>query len=363
MSVRIAHITYSYYPIRGGADVYLDNLFKLLANEGYKQEVFQKWEKHIPHYIHSYPPLPRLKGHSFWLVPLFVALQAPRFSKYNLLLIHYSPYFFPLRWHPRTIVISHGVVWDDFPRSTASKIKKWFAKFAFEKSSAFVANDSFFLREMGINISPGEKMFSQVLPSRWLIPNCVDTSFFSPPQERAGMDIIVPRNLYFSRGVHLAIQSFSLIKRDIPSVRLLVAGGLGDPGYALSLFKITDELGLKGRVRFLGHIAWEDMRLLYHRAGICLIPSLFGEGTSLSALEAMASGVATISTSIGGLADLPTVKCQPNPTSLAEKILEIYPKREELGEWQRKQVLENFSLDLWRQAWLNVVKSTLRGGV
>jgi len=361
MRIKIAHITYSYFPIKGGADVYLDNLFKLLEEEGYEQEIFQKWGRNLPPHIHPYPPLPKIRGHDFWLVPFFLSLLSPLLAKYNLLLIHYSPYFLPLRWHPRTIVISHGVTWDDSPHSRAGKIKKWLAKFAFEESTSFVANDSFFLREMGINISPGEKMFSQVLPSRWLIPNCVDTSLFSPSEEE-GTDIIVPRNLYFSRGVHIAIDAFKNIRKDLPSSRLLIIGGVGDPDYALRLYRRVRELKLEDRVYFLGHIKWEKMREIYGKAGICLIPSLFGEGTSLSALEAMASGVATISTPTGGLADLPTIKCQPNPDSLAEKILEVYPKRKEIGRWQREEVSLNFSLNLWRQAWLTVVKSTLKGG-
>lgn len=361
MKVKIAHITYSYFPIKGGADVYLDNLFKLLEEEGYEQEIFQKWGRNLPSHIHSYPPLPKIKGHDFWLVPLCIFLFSPLLTKYNLLLIHYSPYFLPLRWHTRTIVISHGVTWDDSPKSRAGKIKKCLAKFAFENSTSFVANDSFFLREMGVKIPPGEKMFSQVLPYRWLIPNCVDTSHFFP-SEGEERDIIVPRNLYFSRGVHLAIEAFSNIRKDLPSSRLLIISGIGDSNYALRLYRRVTELGLDDRVFFLGHMKWEKMREIYQKAGICLIPSLFGEGTSLSALEAMASGVATISTSIGGLADLPTIKCQPNPDSLAEKILEVYPKRREIGRWQREQVSLNFSINLWRQAWLKVIKSTLKGG-
>jgi glycosyltransferase involved in cell wall biosynthesis len=361
MKIKIAHITYSYFPIKGGADVYLDNLFKLLGKEKYEQKIFQKWGRDLPLQIHPYPPLPKVKGHDFWLIPFLLSPLTPHLAKYNLLIIHYPPYFLPLRWHPRTIVISHGVTWDDSPHSRAGKIKKWLAKFAFEKSASFVANDSFFLREMGINISPGEKMFSQILPSRWLIPNCVDTSLFSP-SEREGIDIIVPRNLYFSRGIHLAIEAFQQIRKDLPSSRLLIIGWLGEPIYALRLLRRVKELRLEDRVFFLGHIPWEKMREIYQSAGICLIPSIFGEGTSLSALEAMASGVATISTPIGGLADLPTIKCQPNRDSLAEKIIEVYPERKEIGRWQREEVSLNFSLDLWRQTWLKVVKSTLEGG-
>lgn len=251
------------------------------------------------------------------------------------------------------------MTWDDAPHSRAGRIKKWFAKFAFEKATSFVANDTFFLREMGVEISAGERKFEEVAEGRWFIPNCVDTKLFTRSPERNGEAIIVPRNLYFPRGIHLAIEAFAQIKDKLPSTHMLIAGDIGQVKYARYVFQRTSELNLEERVKFLGHIPWERMVELYKEAGLCLIPSLYGEGTSLSALEAMASGVATISTNAGGLSDLPTIKCEPNPSSIAEKILEVFPRRVEIGEWQREIVLREFSLDLWGQAWQKVVKSTL----
>lgn len=358
-SLKIAHITYSYFPLKGGADIYLHNLFQLLKGWGFEQKVYQKWGENLPPFVNPLPPLPHFKGHDFWLLPLFFPLLAPRFSNYNLLLIHYPPYFLPLFWHKGTIVISHGVTWDDSPYSRVGKIKKWLAKLAFENSTSFVANDTFFPREMGVNIAPGERKFEEVAKGRWFIPNCVDVGLFSSSSKGRGEAIIVPRNLYFSRGIHLAIEAFSMIRDRLPSASMIVVGGLGQLSYANYLLRKRSELGLEGKIKFLGHIPWSEMGELYKRAGLCLIPSLYGEGTSLSALEAMASGIATISTNVGGLLDLPTVKCEPNPSSLAEKILEVYPIREEIGEWQKEIVLQEFSLDLWGQAWLRVVKSTL----
>lgn len=358
-TIKIAHISYSYYPLKGGADIYLHNLYNLLKSKGYKQDVFQKWARNLPNYIHPLPPIPRFKGHDYWLLPLLLPFFAPRLSKYPLLLIHYPPYFFPLRWHKGTIAISHGVTWDDAPDSMTGKVKKWFAKVAFNKSTTFVANDTFFLREMGIKIGPGERKFEEITKGRWFIPNCVDTDLFSRVKKEGGEAIIVPRNLYYSRGIHLAIEAFAQVKDKLPFANMIVVGGLGQADYAKYLLKKRSELGLDERVKFLGHISWDRMCTLYREAGLCLIPSLYGEGTSLSALEAMASGVATISTNVGGLLDLPTVKCEPTPYSLAEKILEVFPQNEVVGRWQREIVYQEFSLNLWGQAWLKVIKSTL----
>ncbi|MBC7328546.1 glycosyltransferase family 4 protein [bacterium] len=358
-NLKIAQITYSYYPLKGGADIYLNNLFQLLREKGYDQVVFQKWERETPEYVRCLPPLPRLKGHDFWFYPLFLLFLAPHLADYDLLVVHYPPYFLPLCWHKRTITISHGVTWDDAPNSKTGRFKKALAKFAFRKTTSFVANDTFFLREMGLNIRPGEKKFTQIVEKRWFIPNCVDINLFSKSEDNQKDDIIVPRNLYFSRGLHLAIEAYAMIKETFKSVNMVIVGGSGQVEYSRYLLKRVDELGLKGRVKFIGHIPWKDMKRIYQRAGLCLIPSLYGEGTSLSALEAMASGIATISTNVGGLSDLPTLKCEQSAESLAEEILRVYPKRKEIGEWQRELVRNEFSMDLWRQAWLKVIESTL----
>lgn len=43
---------------------------------------------------------------------------------------------------------------------------------------------------------------------------------------------------------------------------------------------------------------------VYRRADIVLVPTCYSEGTSLSCLEAMASGCAVIATNVGGLPEL-----------------------------------------------------------
>lgn len=353
------HITYSFLPLKGGADIYLYLLYRTLEEKGFQQRVLQKRSGVAHPCIYNFPPLPSLKGHDFWLYPLFLLPYAPLLAKHDLLIIHYSPYFLPVLWHKRTITISHGVTWDDAPHKPSAKLKKALARLSFRRSTAFVANDTFFLREMGVSLPPGERKFQEIMPLRWFIPNCVDEEAFSPRSEAPKEVILVPRNLYFSRGVHIAIQAFDLIKKEIPSFSLWIAGGLGQVGYANYLKDLVRERGLEDRVKFLGSIPWKRMRSLYNQASICLIPSLYGEGTSLSALEAMASGVATISTSVGGLADLPTEKCQPNPQSLSESILKVLPRAKEIGERQREMVREEFSLKKWRESWLEVVERTI----
>ena len=125
-------------------------------------------------------------------------------------------------------------------------------------------------------------------------------------------------------------------------------------GGGLDLIK---DLNLNEKVIFLGRVSWSDMPKIYSSAIMTLIPSLGVEGTSLSALESMASATATISTDRGGLSDLPTVHCQANELSLFDSMKEVYKNYKQIGQQQQNSVQKNFNLIKWKNAWLNVVFS------
>jgi len=93
-----------------------------------------------------------------------------------------------------------------------------------------------------------------------------------------------------------------------------------------------------------------------------MIPSLFGEGTSVSALEAMACETATIGTRVGGLVDLPSFNVEPTVEALAWAMTEIFDRRGEIAQKQAMLVRGTFDLDRWRDAWLRSVHSENRIG-
>lgn len=83
--------------------------------------------------------------------------------------------------------------------------------------------------------------------------------------------------------------------------RLVIAGGVG------WLFEPLDpqveRLGLKDRVRMLGHVPDEDLPALYSGADLLLQPSLY-EGFGFPILEAMACGTPVVSSDGGSLPEL-----------------------------------------------------------
>ena len=64
---------------------------------------------------------------------------------------------------------------------------------------------------------------------------------------------------------------------------------VGDGGERERLMKLTQELGIEGRVRFLGHITDDELPGIYERATVFVMPSI-AELQSIATMEAMASG-------------------------------------------------------------------------
>jgi exopolysaccharide biosynthesis WecB/TagA/CpsF family protein len=160
--------------------------------------------------------------------------------------------------------------------------------------------------------------------SVYTLMNFIDTSVFTPlndPAEEAELrrglraarriseDTIVllcPRRLVKKNGVvypSLALASMEPADRD--RFLLLHAGEGGERG---EIERIVAENRLEKNVRLLGGQALETILELYRLADVVLVPSVHSENveeaTSLSALEAMASGRPLIAGDVGGLAEM-----------------------------------------------------------
>jgi glycosyltransferase involved in cell wall biosynthesis len=92
----------------------------------------------------------------------------------------------------------------------------------------------------------------------------------------------------------LLLDGFALAHQSQPTAILVVAG---DGPERQALEERAESLGVRGAVFFLGEI--RDAATLYRDFDIFALTSV-AEGTSISVLEALASGVAVIATAVGG---------------------------------------------------------------
>ena len=158
----------------------------------------------------------------------------------------------------------------------------------------------------------------------YTLMNFVDTSAFAPPadheeEERARRELrrawgvpegktvlFCPRRLVKKNGVvYPSLALAAMAGADRERFVLLHAG---EGGEREEMERIVRENRLEQNVRLLGGQGPEAIRDLYRLSDIVLVPSVHSENveeaTSLSALEAMASGRPLIAGNVGGLAEM-----------------------------------------------------------
>ncbi|MBT0960602.1 glycosyltransferase family 4 protein [Denitromonas iodatirespirans] len=133
-----------------------------------------------------------------------------------------------------------------------------------------------------------------------VVPNIIDMTRFRPATEsRAGQapHVVVARNLESIYGIDVALRAFAQIREALPAATLSIAGS--GPQLA-SLQALADSLGVSDAVRFTGRLDRDDMAALYRSADVMINASRV-DNMPNSVLEALASGVAVVSTHVGGV--------------------------------------------------------------
>lgn len=145
-----------------------------------------------------------------------------------------------------------------------------------------------------------EAVFRQFGCQARIIPNIIDLSRFSPKvgaEEMAAPHVIVTRNLEPVYDIATAIRAFAQVHQQLPQSRMTIAGS--GPLLA-SLQQLASDLGVRDSVQFAGRIDNDQMAALYQSADLMLNPSQV-DNMPISILEAFASGVAVVSTNVGGV--------------------------------------------------------------
>ena len=156
-------------------------------------------------------------------------------------------------------------------------------------------------------------------------------------------------------GVDLLVRAFTRAARQIPELRLFL---LGNGSQAGLLRQILSQNDLNDRVYFGGQIGQDDLPLFYQAANVYLSAS-HSDGSSVSLMEALASGLPALVSDIPGNKEWITPEVQGwlfpdgNEDVLVEGILHAYRQRSRLAEIgkaarrlaeQRADWTENFKM-------------------
>lgn len=165
-----------------------------------------------------------------------------------------------------------------------------------------------------------------------IVPNVVDLDRFAPavppsgkPVEARPPHLIVARHLEAIYGNDTALRAFRIVRDRFPGATMSIAGSGHE---RTSLEALVEELGIRDSIVFTGRIENAQMPALYASADLVLNPSLV-DNTPNSILEALASGVAVVSTNVGGIPDLveegvtATLVAPRDPDGMAHAAMEL----------------------------------------
>jgi glycosyltransferase involved in cell wall biosynthesis len=279
------------YP--GGAERYIFDLAVIASKFGLKTRVFQVgnsyWERSVKNIsVYAMPHPGSISEISRRFCELTDAAQINVYSPFTLAMSSVN--------RP-AIGICHGVYWDvdgnEINRGENS-VAVLSGILHADTTVSVDANSINFLRAFHSELSRKVKY----------IPNYTGDEFFHTNKKieknRKNLTVIYPRRLYSARGYWLVAEIMVDVFEKYPFVKFLFIGGADDAERESVVHYAT---------KYPKNVEWhislpDDMPKWYAISDIAVIPTVHSEGTSLSALEALAAGLTVVSTDVGGLSNI-----------------------------------------------------------
>jgi glycosyltransferase involved in cell wall biosynthesis len=204
-----------------------------------------------------------------------------------------------------------------------------------------------------------------------VIHNGVDVNKFKPAVDKRKVKIELGFNpddlaivsvgrLYARKGLFTLIESMVAVVKRFPTAKFVISGkGQSDEMHKLTAY--AERLGVKNNIVFTGYYPDKKLPKLYQAADVFAF-STFYEHHPFAVLEALATGLPVVTTTVGGIPE--TIESGKNgflvdpfhPRQFSEKIqylLEHPAFAVEMGAKARKTIVEEY-------AWRIVVKDAMK---
>lgn len=266
------------------------------------------------------------------------------------------------RVHRRSVSISHGI-WFDHVKMPPASDDKW-DKFRTHLQSCVSGVDYVVSVDTNtINFFGG--LFAGRYAHKFVhIPNAVDSKMYRPALTPPDKTIVLyPRRWEILRGQTEMMRLVDELGPKYPKVEFHLCGRAHSDAEEAA---VTTWANQSPNTKWYWK-PFDEMPAVYQSASIAVIPTIGAEGTSYSAIEALASGLPVVSTYVGGLSELVIdgfngIKVAPRYEEIknAVQYLIDHPlERKRMGENARKTG-EAFDKKKWDDRWKILIKDLIR---
>ena len=356
----------------GGIQTYITNLIPLLRDAGYAVTVYQHSDREFHKDLGQYVVYGVVAA---GLRPAISrALQAKMLQQIDMksdLLVYGCETFITERIPCRSIAIQHGISWD-VPFGQCGRLRyfrhylgkcylAWKTMKRVSKVDRLVCVDYNFVNWYRAT-APYTLIQPKVIPNFSVLPPAM------PQKETTGsVNIIFARRLAAVRGPKVfADVAARLLERYRPTpitqhptpIHITIAGTGPEADY---MHRVLDKFE---NVSFISYDSADSLKI--HAAmDIAVVPTIASEGTSLSLLEAMASGCAVVCTDVGGMTNIVLDKYNGMMTAAGDAdglyaaiayLVDHPEERRRMAATAYETLRQCFSHERWAKAWKQVIE-------
>jgi glycosyltransferase involved in cell wall biosynthesis len=310
----LAVIAYNYLDAKGetlyggGVETWLDEFLQVAASLGRSVVLYQhgamSWQtiRHGAQVVGvSDWGYPRKAWHRSIIIHRDIVKRGIRTIVYSNPLIT-QPIF-----QPGNIFVQHGIYWDGIPLR-----QNWLGRLFERRAAAQLARRNlkcYLKSRLTIAVDTNFINYARaVQKDRFDAKKIVYLPNFAEPQEQSCWQakwqepelirVAFPRRFEHHRGVALFAKVAERLLAENRTVEFLFLGhGPYDLWLRAQQWARTERVTIR-------EVPHDEMASVLNTVHIAVVPTLHAEGTSLSAIEAMASGCAVIATDVGGLCNL-----------------------------------------------------------
>jgi glycosyltransferase involved in cell wall biosynthesis len=282
----------------GGTEVATHHLAGHLAKRGHEVHVITPLDEGLPEescengfYIHRLPKIATgfPGGFTFWID----IVRAIRKIRPDIVHAQSLNSGIPALLSNKLLKIPYVV----YGRGLDVYLPEWYVKLT---AKAVLKNAG-----VAIALTKDMKKVMQAMYSRdvVVVPNGIDLGEDSLRQREAenySEKVLFVGRLSSVKGIQYLLGAMRIVHGELPGVKLILVGDGEERKY---LEHLTDHLGIRECVEFVGAVPHERVQDYMHHADVLALTSL-SEGFPVTILEAMASGLPVVATCVGGVPEI-----------------------------------------------------------